>query len=110
MIDKETTGCNCGENENGCDCEHEECDCNTITLDMEDGTQKDFIVLDIIEHEGKQYIALAEVDSQEYDIMAMNVVGENVELNVIEDDDEFNLIAMKFEEHFAMDEEEPEEE
>ncbi|MBW6514563.1 MAG: DUF1292 domain-containing protein [Candidatus Syntrophosphaera sp.] len=110
MTDKEINGCNCGEDcgDETCDCEHE--DSNVITLDMEDGTQKDFLVLDIIEHEGKQYIALAEVDSMEYDIMSMAVIDENVELSVIEDDDEFNAIAAKFDEHFSRLDEESEEE
>ncbi len=74
---------------------------NIITLDMEDGTQKDFLVLDVIEREGKQYIALAELDSNEYDILSMTVTDDTVELNVIEDDDEFNEIAADFEEHFS---------
>jgi uncharacterized protein YrzB (UPF0473 family) len=108
MTDIEKNGCNCGDNHDHCECEGEECNCNTITLDMEDGTQKDFMVLDILEHEGKQYIALAEVDSMEYDIMSMVVDGENVELSVIEDDDEFNAVAARFEEQFQSDDEEPE--
>ena len=114
MTDKEIKGCNCGEEcgdaDVPCDCENEDCDSNVITLDMEDGTQKDFLVLDIIEHEGKQYIALAEVDSMEYDIMSMAVIDENVELSVIEDDEEFNAVAAKFDEHFSRLDEEIEEE
>ena len=112
MTEHEHKGCNCtdecGDGSAPCDCDNEECNCNTITLDMEDGTQKDFIVLDVIEHEGKQYIALAEVDSMEYDIMSWEVDGENVELSVIEDDAEFNAVAAKFEELFQNYEEEPE--
>lgn len=42
---------------------------NTITIEMEDGSIKDFIVLDVITHVGKQYMALAVNDSMEYDIM-----------------------------------------
>lgn len=105
MFDKDEKDCQCGNHEHGhdCDCENEECESNTITLDMEDGTQKDFMVLDIVEHEGKKYVALAEVDSMEYDILSMTVKDENVELNIIEDDEEFNLVATKFEELFAQD-------
>ena len=106
MTDKEKTGCNCGEDCHDEDCEHE--DGNTITIEMDDGSTKDFIVLDVLTHEGKQYIALAEVDSIEYDIMSWEEEGENVALSVIEDDDEFNAVAAKFEELFQNYEEEPE--
>ncbi len=112
MTDKETKGCNCGENcgdgHSPCDCDSEDCHDNTITLDMEDGTTKDFVVLDVVEIEGKQYIALAEVESMEYDIMSMTVVDENVELSVIEDDDEFERVAARFDELFSQSDEEPE--
>lgn len=112
MTDKEKNGCKCGEDchehDEDCDCEGEEVDSNTITIEMEDGSTKDFIVLDVITHEGKQYMALAEVDSMEYDIMSWEVDGENVELSVIEDDDEFNAVAVKFEELFQSYDEEPE--
>ncbi len=108
MTDKEKNGCICGENCHDAHCEGEEGTDNTITLEMDDGTVKDFIILDVLSHEGKQYIALAEVDSMEYDIMAYEVEDETVELSVIEDDDEFNAIAAKFEELFQTDDEEPE--
>ncbi len=108
MFEKDINGHNHEEqvHDHDCDCGNGDCDCangdsNLITLDMEDGTQKDFLVLDILEHEGQKYIALAEVDSNEYDILAMTVVGENVEMNIIEDDDEFNAVAAKFEELFS---------
>ncbi len=112
MTDKEKKDCNCGEecndNHEHCDCEGEECDCNTITLEMEDGTEKDFVILDVLSHEGKEYMALAEVDSMEYDIMSFEADSENVNLSVIEDDEEFNTVAAKFEELFQSYEEEPE--
>jgi hypothetical protein len=79
---------------------------NIITLDMEDGSQKDFLVLDVIERKGKQYIALAELDSNEYDILSMTITDDTVELNVIEDDEEFDAVAAEFEEHFSQMEEE----
>lgn len=82
---------------------------NIITLDMEDGAQKDFLVLDVIERDGKQYIALAELNSNEYDILAMTITDDTVELNVIEDDDEFDTIAAAFEKHFSQMDENTEE-
>jgi hypothetical protein len=91
----------CAEGDENCNCEDHEDDGNIITLEMEDGTSKDFQVLDILEHKNKQYIALAEVDSFEYDIMNFTVNDEVMELHVIEDEVEFNEIAVLFEEHFA---------
>jgi len=112
MTEIEKNGCDCEddctEHENGCDCGEDDCNGNTITLDMEDGTTKDFVVIDVIEHEGKQYIALAEVDSMEYDILSMTTVGENVELGVIEDDAEFEAVAAKFDEILSQTDEDEE--
>lgn len=87
-------------NEEDCDCEHDHCDDNIITLDMEDGSQRDFLVLDVIEYKAVSYVALAEVDSNEYDILRMDVQDDIVELAVIEDDELFNQVAAKFDEHF----------
>lgn len=100
--------CDCHEGE--CDCENGECESDIITLDMEDGTQKDFHVLEVIEFEGSQYIALAEVDSNEYDILRMDVQGETVELAVIDDDELFEKVAQKFDEVFSTEAVEEEEE
>lgn len=92
------------------DCECEDCDCgteaNTITLDMEDGTTKDFTVLGLIEFEGNEYVALAEVGSTEYDILSFveNDDEETIELNVIEDDELFDRVADAFDEYFSSDE------
>ncbi|HPV14953.1 MAG TPA: DUF1292 domain-containing protein [Candidatus Cloacimonadota bacterium] len=94
--DDELTPCpDCGED---CDCGHDHDDENIITLDMEDGTQQDFLILGVIEYEGEQYVALAEVGSNEYDILHMDVQDETVELNVIDDDLLFNEVANIFEE------------
>lgn len=120
MFDKDEKDCNCNCDEettkghDNCDCDDENCDCdcdsNTITLDMEDGTQKDFNVLDIVELDSKKYIALAEVDSMEYDILRMEVMDDTVELSIIEDEVEFDKVAAKFDELFALEDDEEEEE
>ncbi|MDP2173611.1 MAG: DUF1292 domain-containing protein [Candidatus Cloacimonadaceae bacterium] len=93
-----------------CDCDDEDCDCesDTITLDMEDGTQKEFNVLDIIELDSKKYIALAEIESMEYDILRMEVMDDTVELSIIDDESEFEKVAAKFDELFAIEDEEEE--
>lgn len=101
MTDKEKKACNCGENHDH-DCD-DDCDCesNTITLDMEDGTQKDFTVLNILEYNGNQYVALAEEDSEEYDILRFVEVDDALELSIIEDDAEYNAVAEKFDDLFS---------
>lgn len=85
-----------------CEC-GDDCDCgsNTILLDMEDGTQKEFTILDMVEVDGKKYIALSEVGSMEYDILEMTEDGDSVELNYIEDDKIYEDIAAEFEKLFA---------
>lgn len=107
MTDKEKQACDCGQiGEHDCDGCDEDCDCesNIITLDMEDGTKKDFNVLNIIEHEGKQYVALSEMDSEEYDILRFEEVDDQLELSIIEDDVEYNAVADKFDEIFSAEE------
>ncbi|MDD2597361.1 MAG: DUF1292 domain-containing protein [Candidatus Cloacimonetes bacterium] len=103
MIDKDNELIHDGHE---CDCEGDDCACgeheqNIITLDMEDGSQKDFEVLQIINHEGKNYIALAELGTAEYDILRFEEVDESVELSIIEDDDEFNAVAAVFDDIFS---------
>nr|MDK2851486.1 hypothetical protein [Candidatus Cloacimonadota bacterium] len=89
------------------DCEGEDCDCmddensRIITLDMEDGSQKDFVALDILNHKGQNYIALSEVGSMEYDVLRFVEVDDSLELSIIDDDDEYEQIAEIFNKHFT---------
>ena len=88
------------------DCECGECACseddrNIVSLMMEDGTEKEFEILQVIEHEGKSYLALCEAGSFEYDILRVNEVDDEVELNVIEDDAEYEQVAELFDEVFS---------
>ncbi len=76
-------------------------DSRIISLEMEDGSQKDFVALDIISHEGQNYIALSEVGSMEYDVLRFEEVEDSLELSIIEDDEEYERIAEVFTEHFA---------
>jgi hypothetical protein len=116
MFDKEKDNCDCGcedttgKHEHECDCEGDDCDCgsDTVTLEMEDGTLKDFSVLEIVQYEGKSYAALAEVDGDQYDILRMEESEDNLELSVIDDEDEYNAVAAIFDELF-LDEAEEEE-
>lgn len=95
MTDKEHT--------HDCDCQNGECECehsNVITLDMEDGSQKDFEILHMLEFEGGQYIALAEPESNEYDILRIELEGDTADLIVIEDDALFDRVAQAFDDFF----------
>ncbi len=91
-----------------CDCDDEDCECNTITLELEDGTEKDFTILEMLEHEGKTYMALTEGDSEEYDILRVEGNDEDLELMIIEDDAEYEKVADLFDAAFAELEEETE--
>ncbi|MCB5265981.1 MAG: DUF1292 domain-containing protein [Candidatus Cloacimonetes bacterium] len=71
-----------------------------ITLEMEDGTEKDFVALDMLEHEGINYIALSEVDSMEYDVLRFVEVDDALELSIIEDDAEYDKVTDLFKEKF----------
>ena len=86
-----------------------------ITLEMEDGSEEECVVLDIFEVNGKEYIALApaepDEDEEESDVYfyayAEDGDGEPI-LSDIEDDDEFEAVCDRFDE--ILDEDDYEEE
>lgn len=69
---------------------------SVITLEMEDGSEKDFVALETLQHEGVNYIALSEVNSMDYDVLRFVEMDEVMELSIIEDDDEYELITDLF--------------
>ena len=75
-----------------------------LTLEMEDGTSEDCIVLAIFPMEDKQYIALTpveQIDSEEGDIYLYSYAEDedgNPILGDIEDDDEFEAVCDRFDE------------
>ena len=85
----------------------EECDHNdhiikakTMKLELEDGTIAEFGVIDIFEHQeypGNKYIALVSEDSKKVYLYKYIEEEENIELENIEEDKEFEDIAEKFE-------------
>jgi uncharacterized protein YrzB (UPF0473 family) len=85
----------------GHECDDETCDCDTITLELEDGTSEEFMILDTVEHKNKNYVALAPMEGDEYFIYGFKEDGENVEFFSIEDDKEFESISKIFEKRFA---------
>jgi uncharacterized protein YrzB (UPF0473 family) len=106
--------CNCNENEekNGCGCghnhEHEEgheCGCGhdheheempLITLGLDDGTELECNVAGVFSYKDKEYIALVPVDEEEAIFYTYEEQGEEMVLNNIEDDEEYDKIADYF--------------
>ena len=118
---EENKNCGCG----SCDCGHEEenvtgCGCGCghdhgdegeesiiyVTFDDEDDTEVPCTVLDIFECEGREYIAIApkaDVDGEdeaEVYFYRYSEDGEEVKLDDIETDEEWNAVAELFDETF----------
>jgi len=88
------------EEEHICDDECE-CDDNIITLETEDGTKKNFILLGTLENEGKIYLAIVEEGDNQYEILQVTNDDEELVLTEIGDDEEFTTIANMFDAQFT---------
>ncbi len=97
--------CDCG-----CDHDHEEEGYETITLTLDDDSEMVCIVLGIFECEGNDYIALLPEDEEDGEDVFIykykEVNEEEVELDVIESEEEFEKASKTFEEIFDDEEEE----
>ena len=73
----------------------------TLT-DEETGEEKDFELLDRAEIDGKLYFALApaDEDSDEYVILSVHVDGDDIILESVDDDDEFEKVEEYFNDRF----------
>ncbi len=93
------------EHGNGCDCGEGE---EIITLIDDNGEEKDFTVIDIIEMDGSEYAILLPVDGEEGDeaiILKFTQDEEGNEILVdIEDDEEWEKVADAWEEMMAREE------
>ena len=92
----EKCGCGCGH-----DHEHEEdeMDLETMFLTLDDDTQMECGILGVFEVEGlegKEYIALLPLEDETVLLYEYKEVGDEIELNVIEDDDEFDKVSNAF--------------
>lgn len=92
----EKCGCGCGH-----DHEHEEdvMDLETMFLTLDDDTEMECGILGVFEVEGlegKEYIALLPLEDETVLLYEYKEVGDEIELNVIEDDDEFNKVSNAF--------------
>ena len=92
----EKCGCGCGH-----DHEHEEdvMDLETMFLTLDDDTEMECGILGGFEVEGlegKEYIALLPLEDETVLLYEYKEVGDEIELNVIEDDDEFDKVSNAF--------------
>ena len=92
----EKCGCGCGH-----DHEHEEdvMDLETMFLTLDDDTEMECGILGVFEVEGlegKEYIALLPLEDGTVLLYEYKEVGDEIELNVIEDDDEFDKVSNAF--------------
>ena len=92
----EKCGCGCGH-----DHEHEEdvMDLETMFLTLDDETEMEWGILGVfvvVGLEGKEYIALLPLEDETGLLYEYKEVGDEIELNVIEDDDEFDKVSNAF--------------
>lgn len=92
----EKCGCGCGH-----DHEHEEdvMDLETMFLTLDDDTEMECGILGVFEVEGlegKEYIALLPLEDETVLLYEYKEIGDEIELNVIEDDDEFDKVSNAF--------------
>ena len=78
----------------------EEMEIRTVELELEDGTIEECEVLDVIEVEGKSYVALLPLDKDEYYVYGVVEDGDEVEILNIENEEEYEKAVRAFEEYF----------
>ena len=81
----------------GSDCQ--DLDQPTVTLTLDDDTEMECGILGVFEVEGlegKEYIALLPLEDETVLLYEYKEVGDEIELNVIEDDDEFDKVSNAF--------------
>lgn len=116
-LEEEKSGCGCNGNhdedhecgcgDNGCGCGEE--DYEKMNIELDDGTNIDCFVLGVFGVEDKEYIALVPEGEENVLLYIYVEDGEEIELQNIEDDSEFDMVSEVFETLF-MDEEDYEEE
>lgn len=104
----EKCGCGC---EHDHDHDHEEMGLETMFLTLDDDTELECGVLGVFEVdgvEGKQFIALMPLEDETVLLYEYKEVGEEIELEVIEEDELFDKVSAAFNDLFE-DEDEDEE-
>ncbi len=110
--DNLNNGCNCGgddcgcgthehEHDHGCGCgcgdshEHNE-DYHVITLELEDGREEICNVIGVFDVDEEEYIALLNTDDNVYLYKYAEIDAENIDIQNIEDDEEFEAVSKAF--------------
>ncbi|MBR4015797.1 MAG: DUF1292 domain-containing protein [Anaerotignum sp.] len=97
--------CDCGHDH---DHAHEEMELETMFLTLDDDTELECGILGVFEVEGldgKEYIALLPLEDETVLLYEYKENGDEVELSVIEDDEEFDKVSNTFYDLFEEDEE-----
>ena len=106
MTEKEIKDCGCGHDHD--EELEEEYDVMVITLD--DGKEMECAVLGVFDLDDKDYIALVPVNEEDgedaFIYKYTEIDGENVDLQVIEDEAEFDKVAAEFTRLMDMEDEE----
>ncbi|WP_461205290.1 DUF1292 domain-containing protein [Clostridium sp. DL1XJH146] len=105
-MDKHECNCNEAHDENECNCEtgckcgcgHDHEEIPIITLALDDNSDLDCNVVGIFTYKENDYIALVPVDEEEVLFYIYQELGDEMVLNNIEDDDEYDKIAHYFSE------------
>ncbi len=91
--------------------EQHEFEFETVTLTDEEGVERDFDILAVMEFEGGEYYALVPTDSDEDEYIILKSEfseGDEQVLITIDDDAEFDRVAEAFDNELMMDYEEDE--
>lgn len=106
----ENKKCDCTHGEQGCDCEHEGHEDAVIYVTFEDEDREVACdVLGIFEVDDVEYIALAPQDEEDILIYRYAEEGDDIKLDEIETDEEYDRVAAEFDEMFFAETEETEE-
>lgn len=99
MSDKDVCGC-------GHEHDEEELELETMFLTLDDDTEVECGILGVFEVDGKEYIALLPLEDETVLLYQYHEEGEDIQLDVIEDDDEFEKVSNAFYDLYESDEEE----
>ncbi len=89
--------------------EQHEFEFETVTLTDEEGVERDFDILAVMEFEGNEYYALVPTDSEEDEYIILkseSADGDGEVLITIDDDAEFDRVAEAFDNELMMEYEE----
>ncbi|WP_069997520.1 DUF1292 domain-containing protein [Cellulosilyticum sp. I15G10I2] len=107
---EENKKCGCTNDENGCDCNGEGHEDAVIYVTFEDEDREVACdVLGIFEVDDIEYIALAPQDEEDVLIYRYSEEGDDIKLDEIETDEEYDKVAAEFDEMFFADMEPTEE-